>query len=100
MSGSVILDCVSTTQRLRESWQELAARHDALFRAIECVCSDEQLHRTREPLAQYSRLVRAQLEDVEQVRGDYELWTTERLVLDAVRPLTENLTAAINYVRG
>jgi predicted kinase len=102
LSSSAILDCVSTTRRLREGWQELAARHGAVFRAIECVCSDEQVHRSR--LAGRSRNIpgwyELSWEDVEQVRRDYEPWTTERLVLDAVGPPTESLRAAIDYVSG
>ena len=100
LGQSAILDCVSTTRRLREGWQALAARQRAAFRAIECVCSDEETHRSR--LAGRSRNIpgwyELTWEDVEKVRRDYEPWTSERLVLDAMRPLAENIRAAVDYV--
>ena len=44
--SSCVLDLVAR-QEVRLEWEELAARCGARFRVIECVCSDEHVHRAR-----------------------------------------------------
>lgn len=44
---SAILDCVATFERMREPWRVLARTYGTRLRIVECVCSDETLHRAR-----------------------------------------------------
>jgi predicted kinase len=47
LSQSVILDSVASTATIRDTWRALAAEYAARWRVIECICSDESIHRAR-----------------------------------------------------
>ena len=102
LAHSVVLDSVATNERIRTAWRDLAASRGARFVAIECVCSDETVHRSRvegrdRGIPGWPELTWA---DVEDVRSHYELWSdADRLVLDAARPLDENLAALVASLR-
>jgi len=97
---SVVLDSVAAYERLRDRWRDLAARHGARFRAVECVCSDEQVHRGRIDGRQRGIPGWYELswQEVEDARSRYEPWLAEHLVLDAVAPLDRNLAALAAYL--
>ena len=101
VGGSVVLDSVAPNERIRSAWRDLASRSGARFIAIECVCSDERVHRSR--VNGRSRNIpgwpELSWEQVAEVRSRYEPWTGDRLVLDAMRAMDENLAAAEAYVR-
>jgi len=86
---SAVLDSVTAHQQMRDDWFSLAAREQAVFCGVECVCSDADLHRER--LTGRGATIpgwRAiHWEDVAEVAGRYEAWTGEHLVLDAAQPL-------------
>jgi hypothetical protein len=69
---------------------------------VECVCSDEALHRARLSGRQRGIPGWHELEwsEVERVRSYYVPWDEPRLALDAVRPFEENLREAMRYVEG
>jgi predicted kinase len=98
---SAVLDSVATFERFRVGWREIADRHGAVLRVVECVCSDEALHRRRLEGRQRGIPGWHELDwaEVERVRAGYEPWEQERLVLDAVRPLADNLKALEKYLR-
>ena len=45
LGQSVILDSVASTKSIRSTWRELAEKYNATWLVIECVCSDEKVHR-------------------------------------------------------
>jgi len=98
----VVIDSVAPNERIRSTWRDVASRTGARFLAIECVCSDESVHRAR--LDGRARGIpgwpEVTWEQVVEVRSRYEPWTGERLVLDAIRPIDENLAVAETYVRA
>ena len=47
LGQSVILDSVAATETIRNTWHQLAEQYNATWRVIECICSDESLHRSR-----------------------------------------------------
>lgn len=100
LDQSAILDSVAAFERLRQAWRDLAARHGAAHRAIECVCSDEAVHRAR--LSGRQRGIPGWYEldwaEVERVRGYYEPWTDGRLVVDAAHPVSDNIRAVLTYL--
>lgn len=99
---AVVLDSVAPNERIRSAWRDLAARTEARFIAIECVCSDERLHRSR--LEGRNRNIPGWPEvswvQVVEVRSRYEPWSGDRLVVDAVRPIEENLAVVDAYLRS
>ncbi len=99
---SVVLDSVATNERIRAEWRALAGRHGHAFLVVECVCTDAATHRSR--IEGRQRGIPGWYEltwsDVEEVASRYEPWTADRLVLDAVRPLDENVAALREYLAG
>jgi predicted kinase len=100
LGQSAVLDSVARFEQFRAGWRALAERHGVAFRVVECVCSDEALHRRR--LEGRRRGIPGWYEvdwaEVERVRAGYEPWRDERLVLDAARPLAENLRRLDEYL--
>jgi hypothetical protein len=66
---------------------------------IECICSDEAIHRSR--LKERKRYIPGwhELEwpEVERVKQYYVPWEEDRLVLDMIDPLAENVLKAEIY---
>jgi predicted kinase len=96
-----VLDSVAPNERIRAAWRDLASRAGARFSAIECVCSDERLHRSRLEgrIRSISGWPEVTWEQVTEIRARYEPWIGERLVLDATLPTSQNLESAESYVR-
>lgn len=101
LGQSAILDCVAGQEKLRRQWRDLAAGHQAHWHVIECVCSNEAVHRAR--LGARRRGIpgwyELEWEEVERVRGYYEPWQEEHLTLDMIVPLPDNIEASLAYLR-
>ena len=99
LNQSVILDSVASTQSIRKVWKELSERYRAQRYVIECICSDESLHRAN--LAKRERNIPGWHElawaDVEKVRKYYSRWVEDRLIVDTVNPYDQNLVKVITY---
>jgi predicted kinase len=97
---SVILDSVASTRSIRLTWRELAEKYNAKWLIVECVCSDEKVHRAR--LGSRQRGIPGWYEldwsDVERVKGYYHPWDEDRLILDAMGPLEDNLKLVFEYL--
>ena len=96
---SVILDSVASTSSIRNKWRQLARLYGAAWRVIECVCSDETIHRAR--LGQRQRNIpgwhELEWSDVEKVKEYYPVWDEPHLVLDMLRSLEENIAEVLHY---
>ncbi|MCP4428860.1 MAG: ATP-binding protein, partial [Chloroflexi bacterium] len=71
-------------------------------RVVECVCSDETIHRARlhgrqRQIPGWHELTWA---DVMKVKDYYEPWLEERLIVDGVRPFPDNFNAVLAYLKG
>jgi predicted kinase len=101
LGQSVILDSVAATESIRNQWRRLAAQYQASWRVIECLCSDEALHRSR--LQDRKRNIPGWHEltwpDVERVRQYYIPWEEERLKLDMINLYDDNLARAVAYCK-
>ena len=102
LGHSVIVDAVNPVEAPRAAWRNLAAKHRADLKIIECVCMDQTVHRRRVearvrniagmPELTWARVLARQAE--------YEPWTDARLILDTSPTAPENLLAeALNYLR-
>jgi predicted kinase len=101
LNQSAILDSVASTISIRSAWRDLAGRYNADWRVIECICSDIVVHRER--LEKRQRGIPGWHEltwaDVEYVRSYYARWEEERLILDSIRVVDENLASALKYCK-
>ena len=102
LGQSVILDSVASTLSIRAEWHTLAQAYHAVWRVIECVCSDETAHRARLDTRQRNIPAWHELDwaEVERVQAYYAPWDEDRSILDAVWPLEENVAVALRYLRG
>jgi predicted kinase len=99
LGQSVILDSVASIPAIREAWTALTQKYHANRRLIECVCTDESLHRAR--LLARERNIPGWHElkwsDVEKVKQYYQAWDEDRLVLDMANPIVENISRVKSY---
>jgi predicted kinase len=99
LGQSVILDSVASTHSIRGTWRELAEYYHADCRVIECICSDELLHRSR--LKERQRNIPGWHEldwsEVERVKQYYSPWEGERLIVDMAHLFNENFLKAQTY---
>lgn len=102
LGQSAILDSVASFERIRAQWRELAERYGAEWRVVECVCTDELLHKGR--LTGRKRGIPGWYElawaDVERVRGYYEPWEEERLIVDTVESLADCVERILVHLEG
>lgn len=102
LGQSVVIDAVNAVIEAKHWWRELADRAGIPLVVIETVCSDPALHRRR--LESRNRNLTAFAEPswdaVNRRREEWVPWTVERLVLDAVTPVDENLGRALEWVRA
>ena len=99
LGQSVILDSVAGTETIRNTWRQLARQYGADWRVIECICSDESLHRSRLKVRKRNIPGWHELEwsDVEKVKQYYRPWNDECLKLDMINLYKENLSKAKGY---
>lgn len=99
--ASCILDLVAR-EEVRIEWAALAARHGANFGVIECVCSDEQIHRSRVEGRQRGipGWYELEWEWVQRGRELYILLEEPKIILDAVEPKDVNLRAVAAWLDG
>jgi predicted kinase len=99
LGQSAILDSVASTQSIRDMWRKLADQFSADYRVIECICSDESLHRLR--LKERKRNIpgwhELEWSEVERVKQYYSSWEGEHLVLDMMNSFNENFLKATTY---
>lgn len=100
LGQSVILDSVASSESIRSTWRDLAIEFGAQRRVIECICTDEDLHRRR--LTSRQRGIPGWHEltwqDVQTVRDYYAAWHEPRLILDMGEPLEQNILRALAYL--
>ena len=101
LGQSVILDSVASTESIRSTWKQLSAKYGAEWLVIECVCSDESVHRARLKTRQRHIPGWHELEwaDVERVRTYYAQWNEPRLIIDCVSPLDKNLGIVLDWIK-
>jgi predicted kinase len=102
LGQSAVLDSVASLTVIRETWRELAQEFDASWFVIECICSDPDLHRQRLDLRHRGIPSWPELDwsEVERVKGHFAPWTEERLTLDSLAPISENIARAVAYVNA
>ena len=98
LGQSAILDCTAS-DRLIEEWAGVAAPLGGRLLTVECVCSDEEVHRSR--IEGRTRNIPGWHEidwsHVEYMRRGAQPMRIPRLIIDALRPLEENVSAILAH---
>ena len=97
---SAILDSTASKESIRDNWRQLAARHNAAFVGIHCVCSNEEIHKYRlenrdRAIPSWYELEWSQLQDA---ASRFESWTTDHLVVDSIKPFDANYALVKDYI--
>ena len=100
LGQSVVIDAVNAVAPARDQWRAIAAEHDVPMRVIEVVCSSDDVHRGRleSRVRDLPGFDEPTWTDVMRRRREYEPWADERLVLDSLDELDDNIARAIAYV--
>ncbi len=98
--SAVVDDVVSDDQF--EQWRETTDQFGAQLRLIECVCSDESLHRTRTEgrVRGIPGWHEVGWDHVERMRAEVRPLDADRLVVDAVAPIEGNFGRVMDYIAG
>ena len=96
LGHSVIIDAVNPVETPRAVWRKLAETHQIKLVLIECICSDETVHRQRieTRIRGIDRMPEVTWGRVLERRAEYEPWGDARLVLDTSTGTSEELLAA------
>lgn len=93
LGQSAVVDCL-LDEATAAQWKEIAAEHRGRLVIVQCVCSDEAVHRSR--VEDRKRGIPGWHEvgwdHVERMRAELPPMATPDLTLDAVEPLDANLT--------
>ena len=96
--SAVVDDVVSESQVVL--WRETAARFSARLFLIECICSDEVIHRAR--IERRTRGIPGWHEvgwdHVEQMRAEVAPLTVDRLIVDAMEPIEDNIRRVLDHI--
>ena len=99
LGQSAILDSVASTESIRNMWRALGKKYHADWRVIECICSDISVHRER--LEKRQRGIPGWHElkwtDVEFVQSYYAPWDEERLIIDSINSIDQNILDILKY---
>jgi predicted kinase len=94
-----VIDAVNSTDLARDMWRGLAAKHAIDLRIIECLVSDEGIHRERVASRQRGlSLAEPGWDEVERRRAEWSEWPEPHVTLDALDPPSVNLAKALAYV--
>jgi predicted kinase len=100
LGQGAIVDAVNSVRHAKTMWRRLAVRYGARLRIIECVCSDDDVHRRR--LAKRRRGLSKFREptwaDVVARKREWVAWTEPVLVVDSIEPLASNRKRALAWV--
>jgi predicted kinase len=96
--SAVVDDLVSDSQFAL--WRETAERFSARLFLIECVCSDEAVHRAR--IEGRVRGIPGWHEvgwdHVQRMRAEIPALTVDRLIVDAMEPVEANFSRVLDYI--
>jgi adenylate kinase family enzyme len=96
--SAIVEDLVDDQQF--ERWQETAGQFSARLFVIECVCSDEAAHRTRVEgrVRGIPGWHEVGWDHVQRMRAELTPPTVDRLVVDAMDRLEDNLRRVLDYI--
>ncbi len=96
--SAVVDDLVSSSEFVL--WSEIADQFSARLFLIECICSDEAIHRSR--IEGRVRGIPGWHEvgwdHVERMRAEFSPLTADRLIVDAIAPVEDNLRRVLDYI--
>jgi len=99
---SVIIDAANYHPVAHNMWEKLALKHNAILIKIECICSDNELHKQRinKRTRNLHGIDEITWKNVQKRQKESKSWGGEKLVLDTAKELDENVALAIKYIQA
>jgi predicted kinase len=101
LGQDAVVDDVVTGSRVA-AWRETAARFSARLFLIECICSDESIHRERIEgrIRGIPGWHEVGWDHVERMRTELSVspLTADRLTVDAMEPVADNFARVLEYI--
>lgn len=100
LGQTVIVDAVNAVEEARAQWRSLASRRGVPVVFVEVVCSDPAVHRQRFEgrSREIDGFCEPTWEAVERRREEFAPWVDDRLVLDSVIDLSQNIATAVGFL--
>ena len=97
---SVIIDAVNGVKEARDTWRDLANKHDSELKIIECVLSEE-IHKKRieARIRNLDGIPEVTWDEVQKRKNEYLEWSEDRLVVDTEKNIEENLKLVLEFVK-
>lgn len=96
-NNSAIFDFIASKSRITERWPELL---ESEIKYIECICSNEEIHKER--IQSRNRNIEGWYElvweDVLTIKQYFQPLMANRLIVDSVNNINDNIAMAIEYV--
>ena len=99
LGQDAVVDAVVSESQVA-AWHDNAARFAAHWYLIECICSDEVIHRERIEgrIRGIPGWHEVGWDFVERMRGELSPLTGDRLTVDAMEPVADNLRRVLDYI--
>lgn len=99
LGQSAIVDCVVTDDALAE-WRALAEHYRSALSVIECICSNDTVHRSRVEgrVRGIPGWHEVGWDHVQRMRAEVEPLRAERLTVDAMSPLESDVETILRYL--
>lgn len=102
LGQSCIIDCVAGHINVRERFKSIAHETNAKWIVIECVCSDEDMHKVRlltrkRNIPGYHELNWHQLLETKR---HYAPWQEEHKIINSTNQLECNIAMALSYIES
>ncbi len=100
LGQDAVVDDLVVSEDQAVAWREAAACFSARLFLIDCICSDEAIHRQR--IEGRTRGIPGWHEvgwdHVERMRAEMTPLTVDRLTVDAMEPVADNLRRVLEYI--
>jgi predicted kinase len=99
LGQDAVVDAVVSESQVA-AWHDTAARFSAHWYLIECICSDEVIHRERIEgrIRGIPGWHEVGWDFVERMRGELPPLTGDRLTVDAMEPVADNVCRVLDYI--
>ena len=98
---SATVDAVNAVEPAKELWRSLAARHAQPLRILECVCSDETVHRARVQSRRRNLAIpEPAWPDVLARRAEWTPWKEPRLLVDSAADHESNVASVLAWLEA
>ncbi len=99
LGQDAVVDAVVSESQVA-AWHDTAARFSAHWYLIECICSDEVIHRERIEgrIRGIPGWHEVGWDFVERMRGELPPLTGNRLTVDAMEPVADNVCRVLDYI--